>query len=593
MTGELTNHLWQSTLFAAAAGLLTIAFRENRAQVRYWLWLSASCKFLVPFVFLLNLGSQFDWTPAAEQASPPAVSLAMQQIAEPFSYVSDAGVSAVARTSRDWVGITIFGVWACGFVVIALLRLRSWRQIQAAIRGSTRVDISSAVEVRSSRELIEPGVVGWWNPVLLLPAGITDRLTRLQLNAVLAHELCHVRRRDNFTAAIHMIVECVFWFHPLVWWIGGRLIEERERACDEEVLQLGNQPEVYAEGILNVCKSYLESPLRCVSGVTGSDLKTRIQTILSGHVAGDLSSARKAALAIAGIAAVAAPFAVGVMNAPVLRGQSTEKLMFEVASVKRSPPVMGNRVFFGPPRGGPGTPDPGQITWTYVRMKSLITTAYDVKEYQVSGPAWLDTERYDVAVKVPAGAKKEQVRVMWQNLLAERFGVQMHLDSKEFRVQELVIAKGGSKLKESVEDPGAPIPEGPPKIENGELKSAGQITRIMRDEKGARAQTTAKAQPLSQLTQMLSNQLSMPVVDKTGLTGKYDYDLEFVPDIRGMGMPPPPPGAPGPGPGAGASEPETDVASAIQQQLGLRLVASKAQLNVVVIDKAEKVPTDN
>src|SRR5207247_4024707 len=135
------------------------------------------------------------------------------------------------------------------------------------------------VEVRSSPGLLEPGVVGLFSPILLLPEGIAERLTPPQLEAVLGHELCHIRRRDNLTSAIHMIVEAVFWFHPMVWWIGARLVEERERACDEAVLSLGSEPHDYAEGILNVCKSYLESPLSCVSGVTGSDLKERIQGI--------------------------------------------------------------------------------------------------------------------------------------------------------------------------------------------------------------------------------------------------------------------------------------------------------------------------
>src|SRR6476660_5918200 len=77
---------------------------------------------------------------------------------------------------------------------------------------------------------------------------------------------------------------------------------------------------------------------------------------------------------------------------------------FEVASVKPSPPGWEKGgVYFGPPRGGPGTPDPSQITWTYARFKDLLMTAYDLKTYQVTGPAWMDTERYDVVVKVPVG----------------------------------------------------------------------------------------------------------------------------------------------------------------------------------------------
>ena len=80
------------------------------------------------------------------------------------------------------------------------------------------------------------------HPVLLWPEGLSERLDDAHLEAVIAHELCHVRRRDNLAAAIHMLVEAVFWFHPLVWWLGARLIDERERACDEEVLQRGSAP---------------------------------------------------------------------------------------------------------------------------------------------------------------------------------------------------------------------------------------------------------------------------------------------------------------------------------------------------------------
>jgi len=130
----------------------------------------------------------------------------------------------------------------------------------------------------------------------------------------------------------------------------------------------------------------------------------------------------------------------------VAKGQT-----FEVASVKPSPPVPpAGGVYFGPPRGGPGTPDPEQITWTYALMKTVLMTAYDVKNYQINGPAWLDSERYDIAVKIAPGATKEQVGVMWQNLLAERFGLKVHHESKEFQVSELVVGKDGAKLKPTV-----------------------------------------------------------------------------------------------------------------------------------------------
>jgi beta-lactamase regulating signal transducer with metallopeptidase domain len=104
--------------------------------------------------------------------------------------------------------------------------------------------------VLSSASFFEPGVFGVFRPVLLLPDGIATELDAEELQAILAHELCHVRRRDNLATMMHMVVEAMFWFHPLVWWLGARLMEERERACDEEVLRSGSEPEAYAEGIL-------------------------------------------------------------------------------------------------------------------------------------------------------------------------------------------------------------------------------------------------------------------------------------------------------------------------------------------------------
>jgi beta-lactamase regulating signal transducer with metallopeptidase domain len=357
MIGGLTNHLWQSTLFAIVAGLLTVALRRNRAQVRYWLWFSASIKFLVPFAVLMSLGADVQWAPAAKKiAATPAVTVVMEQIAEPFPEA--APVAPSMPGAPDWLPIAIFGVWACGFAAIALIRLQGWRRIRAAVRASTPVDISAIVEVRCSPGLLEPGVVGVFRPFLMLPEGIADRLTPPQLEAVLAHELCHVGRRDNLLAGVHMIVEAAFWFHPLVWWIGARLVEERERACDEAVLSLGNGPRDYAEALLNVCKLYVESPLVCVSGVTGSNLKKRIEAIMTNRIALRLNFAKKAALAVAGMAAFAAPIVVGILHGPSVHAQNGAQPV-ESAPVK--PPVAPQVIAQAPPggRGRGVAPQPG------------------------------------------------------------------------------------------------------------------------------------------------------------------------------------------------------------------------------------------
>jgi uncharacterized protein (TIGR03435 family) len=251
---------------------------------------------------------------------------------------------------------------------------------------------------------------------------------------------------------------------------------------------------------------------------------------------------------------------------------------FEVASVK--PAVIPNGpVYFGPARGGPGTQDPEQITWSYARLIDMLMTAYDVKNFQITAPSWISSERYNVIAKVPEKATKEQVRSMWQNLLADRFGVVLHHESKEFQVEQLEIAKGGHKLKDTtVENPDA---DGPPKMDNGVLKGPGFVTMIRVGAGGPSAHTVAKAQDLSRLTVLLTSQVGRPVLDKTGLTGRYDFELDYTPNI------------PAAAPAESASDPGLTLSDAIQKQLGLKLVAAKAKLDILIIDKAEKIPTAN
>ncbi len=241
-----------------------------------------------------------------------------------------------APVTRDWARLAALGVWGCGFAIVVLTRFRGWLVIRAAVRASTPVKIPAPVEIRSSPGLLEPGVVGLLRPILLVPAGIAQRLTQPQLEAVLAHELCHVRRRDNLFASIHMIVEALFWFYPLVWWIGAKLVEERERACDEEVLTLGSEPHVYAAGIVNVCKLYVESPLVCVSGISGSNLKKRIEAIMTNRIVLRLNFGRKVALAVAGIAALAAPVAAQLDALVAASGASEDELVTEFKEARRS-----------------------------------------------------------------------------------------------------------------------------------------------------------------------------------------------------------------------------------------------------------------
>src|SRR5215475_6671906 len=437
----LANHLWQSTLFAAAAWLLTLALRKNRAAVRHRVWLAASVKFLVPFSLLVGAGSHFAWRTSPEIAPAP-LSRAMEQISQPFELPAET-LPAAARTLSNPVPAILFIVWSCGFAISAAVWFRWWRRFRAAIRLATPLRLDLPVPVMTSPDRLEPGVFGIRKPILLLPEGIGERLTSGQLQSIIAHELCHVRRRDNLTAAVHMMVESIFWFHPLVWWIGARLVEERERACDEEVVRTGNQPHAYAEGILNVCKFYLQSPLACASGVTGADLKKRIEAIVANRVARRLTTARKLLLAGASVVAIGAPVLIGLWRVPSGNAQSQERLVFEVASIKRLNPAAqkGGRIALAP-----GVTPGGGIS-SSVPISNLICWAYKIDGAQLSGgPSWVRSDRYDIQAKPekfegpedPTGPISEQRanrdRERVKTLLADRFHLAVRTETKEDEV---------------------------------------------------------------------------------------------------------------------------------------------------------------
>lgn len=267
------NHLWQSTLFAAAAGLLTLMLKNNRAQTRYALWLVASVKFLIPFSPLTELGKYLGGFRSLSHGQ--AFGVVMEVFDQPFGTAGAIHSSAVTpevalQLAMRYLPAFLLAAWACGCVAVLFSWCARWRRLNAASRNGALLEAGreiealrrleksmrtgKSMEVVISAHAIEPGVFGTFRPVLLLPRGITERLTETQMDAVIGHELCHVRRRDNLAATMHMLVEATFWFYPLVWWMGTQLNEERERACDEEVLQLGHEPQVYAESILKVCR---------------------------------------------------------------------------------------------------------------------------------------------------------------------------------------------------------------------------------------------------------------------------------------------------------------------------------------------------
>jgi bla regulator protein blaR1 len=567
-----------------------LALRKNHARTRHGIWMAASVKFLVPFSVLVGLGSQVEWR-AAPAASASALPMAVEGIGRP---IAPAMPVAAAEAGSFSVTALLWMVWLGGFAAVMGFWWLRWRRVCAAVRASEPVAagreaeflrelqqaarVPAGIRLAASAGSLEPGVFGIFRPVLLLPAGMAERLGDAQLKAILAHELCHVRRRDNLAAAVHMVVEALFWFHPLVWWLGARLVAERERACDEEVLRLGSEPEAYAEGILQVCRFCLESPLACVSGITGSSLKKRIEEVMSSRGAHELNGARRFLLGAAGVAAVAVPVAIGVWNAPAGRAQAQaeggEKPRFEVASIK--PSATGGGRMFVRLMFLPG----GRFDANNVSLKMLIRSAYGVQDFQISGlPDSVGSLRYDISAKPdhPFGgdprkmneeqrkAFAEQIKLRIQSLLADRFQLKFHRETKDLPIYALVVAKNGPKLQES---------------KPGEGEGEGQRFRGMRVERGT---VEAHGATLQFLAQHLSSELGRTVQDDTGLKGSYDFKLQWTPE-PGQSMTP---GMPAPKE-APATESGPSLFTALREQLGLKLESRKGPVEMLVIDHVEK-----
>lgn len=339
----LFDHLWQSTLFAVAMGALTLAFRSNRAAVRYTLWFMASLKFALPFSVLIALGELL-FRPLAPIASAPPLFLRMAKLAQPFSDAPQATVSAAAPELHMTAVLLV--LWGCGFAVLSVLWLIRWKRLNAVVREARCISTALPLPVKASTGLLEPGLVGIWRPVLLVPESILERLSPREMDAIAAHERCHLRRGDNLTAAIHMLITNLFWFHPLLWWLGARLIDERERACDEAVLDAGNDPKTYAGGILKVCAFYTQSSLLCAAGVSGADLKRRIETIMENRPQFRVSTAKRVVLAAIAAVAVAVPMAMGASGNGE-KGSSPPQLVQQRLEEQRRP---RKQVAFDPAR---------------------------------------------------------------------------------------------------------------------------------------------------------------------------------------------------------------------------------------------------
>jgi len=430
MIAALVNHLWQSTLFCCGAWLITLMLRANSASLRHWIWLLASVKFLVPFSLLFLIGS-FIGMPAARIADEQPLMLG-DALQSASLLVSPTGaLRATESVGSEAFLVALIAIWIVGALFVGLRWLLAWHAADLLARAA-RPAPGAPSDARITDADIEPAVARVFHPVVLLPAALLGRLSEPQMSAVLAHEHEHIERHDNLKANLHRLVETLFWFHPAVWWIGRQMIEERERACDERVLEDGHGATDYAAGILAVCR-HCRAGESVSAAATSGDLTRRVRYILGNARPASVGYLKALSLLMATIGITAAPLFAGA----VVEGAHRQELLTVNSR------ALGSADFsIGPATGGAVAPHQlvaaqNEVVIRNSSLRDLIAIAYGVERWRVvGGPDWLDSPRYDlravpqVPVSDPDSLDPLALQVPMTKLLASRFGLEIHVNRR-------------------------------------------------------------------------------------------------------------------------------------------------------------------
>ncbi len=279
------------------------------------------------------------------------------------------------------------------------------------------------------------------------------------------------------------------------------------------------------------------------------------------------------------------------LSANAAFGQTTAKLEFEVASIRASAPrIPGQRPVPSTRTGGPGTADPGRVSYTNKALSDIIGDAFDVAWNDVSGPDWIAADAYDIVAKVPEGTTKQQAKEMLQNLLADRFRLAFHMQTKVAQGYELTLAPGGSKMKEHSDAQ----PQNDP-AEKGPFPSLGEGEHMARNMPPEHVYVRFADTSVSEFASFLGSSLSAATMvrvsptmsrgaaphirDKTGLTGSYDFTFDYAGSVfvRRDDLP----------------SAESSIENSLTKELGLKMVEAKVTVNVLVIDHIERTPAEN
>jgi hypothetical protein len=295
----------------------------------------------------------------------------------------------------------------------------------------------SPPDLRIVGAAVEPAAAGVFRPVVLLPAALLGRLSSAQLDAIVAHEREHIARRDNLVAHVQRLVETLFWFHPMVWWIGRRIVEERERACDEAVLRSGHEPGDYAEGILAVCRHCRCPPARGAASALSGNLSRRIRGIVSESRPAAPGFFKTAVLVVCALSIAGAPLLAGAFEGDVRRSELLARHMQAFRSA---------RIILAPTADPDATQgvlaiSPRILEVQNTSLRELVALSYEVSPASIEGGGdWLDAPRYDIRAELgdslgdslvdPRDFQPAALRAAVVELLASRFDLQVHVNRR-------------------------------------------------------------------------------------------------------------------------------------------------------------------
>ena len=582
------------TAFAVVAGWLA---RRRRAAVRHLIFVAAFAVLaLLPAATALIPAVPVPIRLVAMPATDAPRATPLNRTVEALTFVAgvpsgsraSGGISPVRSTFTVLPALWLAGaIWCLMPVALGLWQIRRvrrrglpWREAQTMANDLARhARFGRPIDVVVHEALAGPMTCGVVRPAIVFP--LDARTWReADVRRALIHELEHVRRHDWITLCLARAICAVYWFHPLVWIANRQLCVNAERACDDAVLR-DSQALGYADQLVSLAERSLAQTRRPLLAMASrGDLSTRVHAVLNTRQQrGPAGVWARIAVAIAAAASVALLAPLRTV-ASALGQTPAARPRFDVASVKRifSDGIMNVR------------PLPGRLT-ADATVQILTQYAYGVQAFQVvGGPSWLTTERYDIDARAGAAVNRDQLFLMLQSLLEERFHLKTHREMKEMPVFTLVADKGGLKLPapkegacvDSAADAGVEWAGGR-MAAPGELQPAKArcgAASIVLGPDGAQIRGNIS---MAELVRTLSMLLGRSVRDQTGFTAVFSGQLSFVPDETTPAMPPPPPGS-------GISG--MSIVEALQQQFGLRLEPMKGPVEVIVVDGAER-PSPN